>query len=412
FVLFLVVSGFIFVYGMGLVNLHGSQPSGHDLQSYLYNMCRTCTRLCSDATRWLHLHIALWWQRYQPVSYKLCSRSGTEEELMAVIKRCSSTGVKLCTGGGEDNHSSCGTYFNADQKDFCPTHIETSAMKNVNPIRDCRLVGLLDLVLEKDHMRGKVAEYLNKLIDMGLAAFRLDASRHMWSGDLQAVSDKLHNLSSKWSHLFPGPSFPVLIDLGGEPVQVSKYFGLGSVTEFKSSAKLGIVVCRWDKEKLSYLKSWEEGWALMPTVKALVFVDNHGNQLGVTGTLGVLHKVMSSYRWICMTVWAPPSHSNGSTKPVAINPDTTWERQGANMVIFGHVLNGKPFTNWLQNSNNQISPLVVAVRGSLSSTTMTGEHGLNTSQGLSMTTGGRAHFHISGTDEDPFTAIHTDSKLY
>uniref|UniRef100_A0A4W4GG36 alpha-amylase n=1 Tax=Electrophorus electricus TaxID=8005 RepID=A0A4W4GG36_ELEEL len=361
-------------------------------------------------------HKTLWWQRYQPVSYKLCSRSGTEEELMAVIKRCSSTGVKLCTGGGEDNHSSCGTYFNADQKDFCPTHIETS-------IRDCRLVGLLDLVLEKDHMRGKVAEYLNKLIDMGLAAFRLDASRHMWSGDLQAVSDKLHNLSSKWSHLFPGPSFPVLIDLGGEPVQVSKYFGLGSVTEFKSSAKLGIVVCRWDKEKLSYLKSWEEGWALMPTVKALVFVDNHGAMvLGsrwwgacqvpplipkmATGLVLAhpygLTRVMSSYRcWqrrICMTVWAPPSHSNGSTKPVAINPDTTWERQGANMVIFGHVLNGKPFTNcqgFIVFNNNDWG----ACKPS------------NLPIGT-MTTGGRAHFHISGTDEDPFTAIHTDSKLY
>ncbi|KAK1793608.1 hypothetical protein P4O66_011991 [Electrophorus voltai] len=137
---------------------------------------------------------------------------------------------------------------------------------------------------------------------MGLAAFRLDASRHMWSGDLQAVSDKLHNLSSKWSHLFPG----------GEPIQVSEYFGLGSVTEFKSSAKLGIVVCRWDKEKLSYLKSWEEGWALMPTVKALVFVDNHGAmvlrsrwrgacQKMATGLVLAhpygLTRVMSSYCW-------------------------------------------------------------------------------------------------------------------
>lgn len=65
-------------------------------------------------------------------------------------------------------------------------------------VRDCRLVSLLDLAMEKDYVRGKVAEYMNTLIDMGVAGFRVDACKHMWPGDLSAVFDRLHNLSTKW----------------------------------------------------------------------------------------------------------------------------------------------------------------------------------------------------------------------
>ena len=36
-----------------------------------------------------------WWQRYQPVSYKLESRSGTRQELANMISRCNEAGVKI-----------------------------------------------------------------------------------------------------------------------------------------------------------------------------------------------------------------------------------------------------------------------------------------------------------------------------
>lgn len=65
-------------------------------------------------------------------------------------------------------------------------------------MRDCRLVGLLDLGLEKDYVKGKVAEYMNKLVDMGVAGFRVDASKHMWPGDVSVVYSRLHNLNTKW----------------------------------------------------------------------------------------------------------------------------------------------------------------------------------------------------------------------
>lgn len=74
-------------------------------------------------------------------------------------------------------------------------------------MRNCKLVGLLDLALEKDYVRGKVAGYMNKLIDMGVAGFRVDACKHMWPGDLSAVYGRLNNLNTKW---FPSGSRPFI----------------------------------------------------------------------------------------------------------------------------------------------------------------------------------------------------------
>ena len=65
-------------------------------------------------------------------------------------------------------------------------------------MRNCRLVGLLYLALEKDYVRGKVAEYMNKLIDMGVAGFRVDACNHVWLGELGVVYGHLHHLNMKW----------------------------------------------------------------------------------------------------------------------------------------------------------------------------------------------------------------------
>ncbi|KAJ8409556.1 hypothetical protein AAFF_G00229570 [Aldrovandia affinis] len=378
-----------------------------------------------------------WWERYQPISYNLCSRSGSEQELRDMITRCNNVGVNIyvdavinhmCgTSGGEGTHSSCGTYFNANKRDFpsvpyssldfnddkCKTG--SGNIENYNDIyqvRDCRLVSLLDLALEKDYVRGKAAEYMNALIDMGVAGFRVDACKHMWPEDLEAVCSRLHNLNTSW---FPSGSKPFIfqevIDLGGEAITASEYYGTGRVTEFKYGAKLGTVIRKWHGEKMAYLRNWGEGWGFMPADKAVVFVDNHDNQRGhgagggsiitfwdpriykmamgfmLAHPYGVT-RVMSSFRWnrdiVDGKVMSPPaaeisdssflqtrttgwdllSHPDGSTKPVPINPDTTcgdgwvcehrW-RQIRNMVIFRNVVNGQPFSNWWDNGSNQVA---------------------------------------------------------
>uniref|UniRef100_A0A8C8VE99 alpha-amylase n=1 Tax=Pelusios castaneus TaxID=367368 RepID=A0A8C8VE99_9SAUR len=424
-----------------------------------------------------------WWERYQPISYKLGTRSGNENELIDMVTRCNNAGVHIyvdavvnhmCgSGGGSGNGATCGSYFNAGNRDFpavpysyldfndgkCKTGSgEIENYNDVNQVRDCRLVGLLDLALEKDYVRSKVAEYMNRLIDIGVAGFRIDACKHMWPGDMKAFLDKLHNLNTKW---FSSGSrafiYQEVIDLGGEPITASQYFGNGRVTEFKYGAKLGTLIRKWNGEKMAYLKNWGEGWGFMPSDRALVFVDNHDNQRGHgAGGASILtfwdarlqtpginlfkHSVFHNKDqndWI-----GPPSYSDGSTKPVTINADTTcgngwvcehrW-RQIRNMVIFRNVVNGQALSNWWDNSNNQIAfgrgnkgfivfnnddgNMNVNLQTGLPAGTycdvISGQKEGNTCSGKQIHVGsdGIANFQINNQAEDPFIAIHVDNKL-
>ncbi len=51
---------------------------------------------------------------------------------------------------------------------------------NRGTIQNCRLTGLPDLRLETDYVQEKIAAYLNKLINLGVAGFRVDAVKHMY----------------------------------------------------------------------------------------------------------------------------------------------------------------------------------------------------------------------------------------
>lgn len=61
---------------------------------------------------------------------------------------------------------------------------------------------------------------MNKLIGLGVAGFRIDAAKHMWPSDLQAIFSGLKNLSTT---AFPANTRPFIyqevIDLGGEAVK-------------------------------------------------------------------------------------------------------------------------------------------------------------------------------------------------
>ncbi|XP_071983403.1 pancreatic alpha-amylase-like [Engystomops pustulosus] len=440
-----------------------------------------------------------WDERYQPVSYKICTRSGNEQQFRNMVAKCNNVGVYIYVdvvmnhmtgyGAGVGTGSTCGSYFNSGARDFpgvpysnldfndgkCRS--STGGIESYSDpyqVRDCQLLGLLDLALEKDYVRGKIAEFLNKLISIGVAGFRLDASKHMWPGDIKAVINRLNNLNTQW---FPSGAKPFIyqevIDLGGEAISASEYFGNGRVTEFKYGAKLGNVIRKWNGEKMVYLRNWGEGWGFMPHDRALVFVDNHDNQRGHGAGGGSIltffdsrlykmgigfmlahpygfTRVMSSYRWPRYFVngkdindWVgPPSYSDGSTKPVTINADSTcgndwvcehrW-RQIKNMVIFRNVVDGQTLINWWDNGGNQIAfgrgskgfivfnnedwNMDVNLKTGLPAGTycdvISGQKEGTRCTGKQISVGidGSARFQISNTAEDPFVAIHVNAKL-
>jgi alpha-amylase len=42
-----------------------------------------------------HITGPAWWTRYQPVSYKIESRSGNRDQFKSMVKRCAKAGVKI-----------------------------------------------------------------------------------------------------------------------------------------------------------------------------------------------------------------------------------------------------------------------------------------------------------------------------
>ena len=66
---------------------------------------------------------------------------------------------------------------------------------DVDQVKNCKLVGLPDLLVGKDYVSDKIADYMNRLIDIGVAGFRIDAAKHMWPNDLNKLLGKLKNLS-------------------------------------------------------------------------------------------------------------------------------------------------------------------------------------------------------------------------
>lgn len=367
-----------------------------------------------------------WWVRYQPVDYNLGqSRSGTLAEFQSMVTTCSNLGVDVyvdavinhMTGLDPDSASATGSngssfmhydYPGYDWDDFhyCGTNngAGDSSENNIGnygnrvEVQTCELLSLADLDTGKTAVQAKIRTYLQSLIDMGVAGFRLDGSKHMAAQD---ISDILNGLTGS------PYVFQEVIDLDpNEPVKEYEYFANGDVTEFSFSQAMANKFngCAGTISDLSTLTSYS---GMMADRFAVTFTDNHDNQRGhgPGGACVVDHmdgsvydlanvfmlaypygypKVMSSYHWNPAGDpdgnAGPPSAIVGSgvsagSGAVTLNPfgaaqtagdvpqycdDYHWvceHRRGAiaNMVAFRSTTSGEAVTNWWDNGNNQIA---------------------------------------------------------
>ncbi|XP_070602539.1 pancreatic alpha-amylase-like isoform X5 [Erythrolamprus reginae] len=399
-----------------------------------------------------------WWERYQPVSYKLCSRSGNEIEFRDMVTRCNNVGVHiyvdavfnhmLNSAAGSGNRGICNSYFNAEHHDFpsvpysrfdfndpiCKT--PSGDIENYSDpiqVRYCRLYGLLDLSQWKDNVRSKIIDFLNHLIDLGVAGFRIDAAKHIRPEDIHFILSKLNNLNARWFTKGSRPFiYQEVIGLGGEAVQSSEYFRNGRVTEFKYGMQLGTVLRKWNGQKMANLKLYK---------MAVGFMLAHPYGFS---------RVMSSYWWprdiqngTDLNDWiGPPSNSDGSIKPVIIYANETcgngwicehrWD-EIRNMVIFRNVVYEEPIINWWDNNNNQIAfgragkgfvlfnnddrnlsvILPTGLPAGIYCDVISGRKEGKTCTGIEIhvTANGMAHFHINYQAKHSFIAIHVEARL-
>ena len=349
-----------------------------------------------------------WWERYQPISYVLKTRSGTESELRQMISRCQRAGVRVYADvvvnhmSASNPGKSLGTagsiayydkklypavpYGPADFHAPCIIHDYHNPLQ----VRTCQLNTLLDLNQTRPHVRDRIVNYMNHLIDCGVAGFRIDAAKHMLPQDLHAIYGSLKNLNRTFN--FPAGAKPYIyqevIDLGGEAIKNSHYSQFGAVTEFKFSTEIGRVF--HGRNQLQWLRNWGPDWSFLPTKDAIVFVDNHDNQRGhgaggsdiltykngqnykmavifmLAHPYGGVTRVMSSYSFES-TDQGPPTTSDHHIKSPTSLPNGLCDTKAsgwvcehrwpeiASMVEFRNLVAGKPVEHWWDNGGNQIA---------------------------------------------------------
>lgn len=344
-----------------------------------------------------------WWERYQPISYQIESRSGTRAEFDDMVSRCQAVGVDIyvdavinhmsglpegvCDTGsagttvcqdvgavvasGYPNHYSTWD-FHADPgaTNFCDHGIFNwgSAWE----VQNCELLSLDDLDTGEAYVQNEIADYLNDLVgNLGVAGFRIDAAKHMNEYELNTILG-----------LVGGSPYVFQEVIQDSLTDGSNYLMNGDVTEFRYAQEIGN---RFNYGSLNALQGLENWW--LASQNAVVFTDNHDNQRGHGGGGGVIThedpagytlanvfmlaypygypKIMSSYHF-STDGQGPPSDGNGNTYDiysggVPAGCDTDWVCEHrwlaiANMVNFRNYTSDNFYvTDWWDNGNNQIA---------------------------------------------------------
>jgi alpha-amylase len=233
-----------------------------------------------------HEHITgpAWWTRYQVVSYQVESRSGTRQEFADMVKRCKAAGIDIYAdaiinhmAGFPEGVGVAGSAFREyeypvpyDYEDFhhCGVNEDDriTDYQQQFEVQNCQLGTLDDLATGKPEVQAKIAAYLNDLLSLGVAGFRLDAVKHIQHDEVGQILTLVQGEPLV---------FQEVIDFGSEPIKAKHYLGNGMVTEFQYAAALIDAFGNGNLEALADLGA-DSDW--LPSDQAIVFVDNHDTQ--------------------------------------------------------------------------------------------------------------------------------------
>lgn len=270
-----------------------------------------------------------WYERYQPVSYKLTSRSGTRSELIQMIQRCHKAGVRIYADAVINHMASCrpscdtgqpqfgnrgvagSTYapgemrfenlFDAEDRNrvpgalqsYGPEHFHRQCTKvddwnNQWQVQNCELERLADLATEREDVRNTIANYLASLFALGVDGLRIDAAKHFPPADLRAILIKAAqsaNVRIENTDINPNSARQVLVyqEFIGAPPDTTAAYANGKVSEFEYGRKLAEKFLAGELGVLNHPVPFGERWGLQPSIVSIAFIDNHDNQRGHGG---------------------------------------------------------------------------------------------------------------------------------
>ena len=220
-----------------------------------------------------------WWTVYQPVSYKLDSRFGTEDEFKTMISQCNAAGVQIVadvvinhtTGHDvswvDDQYGVAGTEYNGSygrypgigiyqyeesgnnhqyglpSGDFhtCKSNVSDniSDYTNADEVWNCRLSTMWDINTGSDRVQNIQAEYLAHLWEDGVRGFRIDSAKHMDPNDIASIKRKFMTKAGITDERsFPWSQEVIYHNGESEKFAPERYEKNGQVTEFSYAYSL------------------------------------------------------------------------------------------------------------------------------------------------------------------------------
>lgn len=234
-----------------------------------------------------HIVAPEWWASYQPVSYELESRLGSREEFADMVARCDAVGVEIIAdavinhmtgqtspgvgfaGTPYEHYSYPGLYEDADFHHCGLTaNDDIQLYSSREQVQTCELVNLADLDTASPTVQATIVSYLEDLLSLGVAGFRIDAAKHMPAADVDAIVSQLPEGTRIISEVIRG---------GGEPITPEEYEGFGEVFEFAYSRDLAPALSNG-----VFADPELEGDRPLHVAsdRAVVFVDNHDTERG------------------------------------------------------------------------------------------------------------------------------------
>lgn len=339
-----------------------------------------------------HIKGDQWWTSYQPVSYKLNSKLGTEDEFKKMITTCKASGVGIIADAvinhttGFSNKDTLGVggskYDAANQSfpdagytkdDFHKSTEDINTYRKAEIVWTHRLVGLLDLDTSNPHVQKTLGEYFAHMLKLGVAGFRVDAAKHMSPQDVKAIkaaaADSAGTTPDKIWWMQETIGFPEQ-----DPrIQPDQYLQTGEVNEFEYSYRLR----NYFYGSIENLKHITD--KLIPSKKAAIFVTNwdterdnasrvltykDGKKYELANAFMLAYpygtpNVFSGYEFTKRDEGAPGAMQT-SIPDVSCAKDSKWQctqrlTSIRGMIGFYNAVRGTKVTNWQDDDDNNVA---------------------------------------------------------
>ncbi len=403
-----------------------------------------------------------WSERYQPVSYSVArSRSGTGAEFQDMVNRCRAAGVGIyvdavinhmtnypspgvgSNGTAYSKYEYPGLYTASDFHVPCTVSDYTSAAN----VQDCELFGLPDLNTGLPTVRQKIAGYLLALAHMGVAGFRIDAAKHIQQVELDDILTLVDSTLAAEGQRLPYWFLVVVGGGAGEALHPADYYGeayrsggSADITEFTFTGVADKFLGTGGQHLSQLNPNGPPGsqfsaaaWGMMPSDKAVVFLQNHDTQHN-TGSISYRDgdvfrlanvwmlaqpygypSILSSYAFQrpAENSMGPRSDGSGWTLPVscaaswtaAVSGDWLCEHRDPSilrMVAFRKAVAGADVNHWWDDGSNAIAfsrgdKGFVAINREGTTVTAAVPTGLPAGTYCDLLTGGKAGGVCSGT---------------